>query len=540
MPRSHSRLKIRSGVCARRADTDGGFQLRAYSLILALSLSFGLPIGPNFLVAFTGDSNTTAMAGAGCALAQSSIAMAAAESGQAPSPDLNLKQDTPEPLEKVENEGIAGGASQISRLRSPESVDDNGETTTVLPALPIGGNFVVGGQGTGKETSAADSGHTQAIVLPGRANYDAAGESTTAGNFPSTATISPQGPLQLSLPNSEYILPSNSVLRGRVSETPERSPLLSGSVQTIPDGIKVDLTLQGNLNSEMSQKGSEVYAQISRDVTDSAGNKVYLPGGWVAHGFVTDRSGQKRHSGAGWAEVTFDRIISPDGKYDVPFDAKVSTKDNTVVAVTKILATDTKYMSMGAVAGGVLSFQMTGIGVAVASHGYSVAIGAAVGAGIGLFGAIRKKGPILSLYPGEHLKLTTTGSIQMPGFNLANLPSAKPKERVIGLFVQINDAKLIKDDFTEDKKARILKVNFTIANNSQREFLLNNLRVISELNEIFGPHMNSLAVKFQPLTPKSSQTLTVPFSVDAGKHQYWLLLTDSKGNEVRREPIKID
>ena len=365
-------------------------------------------------------------------------------------------------------------------------------------------------------------------------------EAAAESNLPSTASISATGPLQLSLPTNEYILPSNSVLHGRVSETPEHSPLLSGSVQTIPDGIKVDLTLQGNLNSEVSQKGSEVFAQISRDVTDSAGNKVYLPGGWVAHGFVTDRSGQKRHSGAGWAEVTFDSIRSPDGKYDIPFDAKVSTKDNTVVAVTKVLVTDTKYMSIGAVAGSVLSVQMTGLPLAIASHGYSVAIGAGVGAAIGLFGAVRKKGPILCLYPGEHLKLTTSGSIQMPGFNLANLPSAKPKERVIGLFVQINEAKLVKDDLYDDKKARILRVSFTIENNTQREFLLNNLRVISDLNEIYMPHLSMMGIKFKSLTPKSSQTLTIPFSVDAGKHKYWLLLTNAKGDEVRREAIKVD
>ncbi len=489
--------------------------MRAFALIMALSLTLGAP---------------------GAALAQSAISMVSASNeGGA---DLSLKQGEPEPLEK---EGIAGGAKQSNGLHVPGNNDDSGDSTTVLPALPTGGNFVVGGQSDDKAAAGSSAGQTsgQAIVLPGLSG-DTEGGSSTESKVPSTASVAATGPLQLSLPNNEYILPPNAVLKGRVTETPQLSPLLSGSVQTIPDGVKVDLTLQGNLNSEMSQKGSEVFAQISRDVTDSAGNKVYLPGGWVAHGYVTDRGGQKRHSGAGWAEVTFDRIISPDGKYDIPFDAKVSTKDNTVVAVTKVLATDTKYMSMGAVAGGVLSFQMTGIGVAVASHGYSVAIGAAIGAGIGLFGAVRKKGPILSLYPGEHLKLTTTGNIQMPGFNLANLPSAKPKERVIGLFVNVNDAKLVKDDFSEDKKARILKVNFTIENHSQREFLLNNLRVISELNEIFGPHMNAMAVKFAPLTPESSQTLTIPFSVDAGKHKYWLLLTDAKGNEVRREPIKID
>ena len=454
--------------------------------------------------------------------------------------DSELKQGEPEPLEKI-NAGTNAGTSSGA---------------PVLPSLSI--------EREATETPAAESNESQsqsenkslAIHMPSSdtdassTGGDTAGDSSSGVNaagmsetgLPTTASLSAGGPLQLSLPTNEYILPSanGSVLRGRVTESPERSPLLSGSVQTIPDGLKVDLTLQGNLNSEVSQKGSEVFARISTDVTDGQGNKVYLPGGWVAHGFVTQKSGQMRHGRAGWAEVTFDKIISPDGNYDVPFEAKLSTKDNTVTAVSKIIATDTKYMSIGAAAGAVLSVQMTGIPLAVASHGYSVAIGAGVGAAIGLFGAVRHKGNILNVYPGEHLKLTTTGSIQMPGFNLANLPSAKPKARVIGLYMQINQAKLIKDDTYEDKKARILRVNFTVENHSQREFLLNNVRVVSELNEIYYPHFRTMGIKYSPLVPKSSQTLTIPFSVDSGKHSYWLLLTDAAGKEVRREPIKFD
>ncbi|MBU6450434.1 MAG: hypothetical protein KGS72_01555 [Cyanobacteria bacterium REEB67] len=444
---------------------------------------------------------------------------------------LELKQGDPEPLEKGGDDDTAGGA-----VLPPLNLETDVGRSEVPVASP----------------TANASANSAAIKMPGKADdnttvAESGGDDTAAGGgltdtrgLPSTASISASGPLNLSLPTNEYILPANSVLHGRVSENPERSPLLSGSVQTIPDGLKVDLTLQGNLNSETSQKGSEVFARISTDVTDSSGNKVYLPGGWVAHGFVTDRSGQKRHGRAGWAEVTFDKIISPDGNYDIPFEAKLSTKDNTVAAVTKIIATDTKYMSIGAAAGSVLSVQMTGIPLAVASHGYSVAIGAGIGAAIGLFGAVRHKGDILSVYPGEHLKLTTAGSIQMPGFNLANLPSAKPKERVIGIFMQVNEARLEKDAFTEDKRARILRVNFTVVNHSQREFLLNNIRVISELQTIYPPHMQNLAVKYKPLVPTSSQTVTIPFSVDAGKHNYFLLLTDAKGNEVRREPIKLN
>jgi len=526
----------------------GKLIFRGFTLLSALSFSLGLPLAPSYLIAFSGHSYGLS---------------AFAETDSASNP-ITLKQGEPEPLERADGGGITGGVRQNGGSQTTATGDDDGESSSILPNMPDRGGLVVGGShnsaaGSGDQSTSASVGSGQdsanrAIRLPGDNDggesssmdgSDSAQNSTSASsseggfNQPALNTSVNVNGGQLTLPSNEFIVPAGGLLHGRVSETPERSPLLSGAIQTIPDGIKVDLTLQGNLNSEISQKGSEVFAQISRDVTDSAGNKVYLPGGWVAHGFVTARSGQKRHSGAGWAEITFDRIISPDGKYDVPFDAKLSTKDNTVVAVTKVLATDTKYMSMGAVAGGVLSVQMTGLPLAVASHGYSVAIGAAIGAGIGLAGAIRKKGPILSLYPGEHLKLTTAGSIQMPGFNLANLPSAKPKERVVGLFVQINEARMFKDTLYEDKKARVLSVNVTIENHTQREFLLNNLRVVSELNEIYGPHLSMMGVKFKPLSPTSSQTVTVPFSVDAGKHQYWLLLTDAKGEEVRREPIKI-
>jgi hypothetical protein len=423
----------------------------------------------------------------------------------------------------------------------PQPLDKDDDTAgSVLPGLKLNTSVGSGGGSAAGPAAPTDTGNggNAAIKMPGDEDSGETSEETSDNNgLPTTAKIAASGPFNLSLPTNEYILPSDSVLRGRVSETPERSPLLSGSVQTIPDGLKVDLTLQGNLNSEVSQKGSEVFARISTDVKDANGNKVYLPGGWVAHGFVTDRDSQHRHGRAGWAEVTFDKIISPDGTYDVPFEAKLSTKDNTVKAVAKIIATDTKFVSIGAAAGSVLSVQMTGIPLAVASHGYSVAIGAGIGAAIGMFGAIRHKGNILSVYPGEHLTLTTAGSIQLPGFNLANLPSAKPKERVIGMFMQINEAHLERDNFSDDKHARILRVNFAIENHTQREFLINNIVVESELQARYPMHLNALRVHYKPLIPGSSQTLSIPFSVDAGKHTYSLLLIDSKGKEVRREPI---
>ncbi|HMY55518.1 MAG TPA: hypothetical protein PK671_21315, partial [Candidatus Obscuribacter sp.] len=51
------------------------------------------------------------------------------------------------------------------------------------------------------------------------------------------------------------------VLKGSISggnNAGAPSPLLSGSLQMVPKGTTVDLTLQCHLNSELSQKGQEV------------------------------------------------------------------------------------------------------------------------------------------------------------------------------------------------------------------------------------------------------------------------------------------
>lgn len=85
-------------------------------------------------------------------------------------------------------------------------------------------------------------------------------------------------------------------LEGRVTEDEGLSPLLSNCVQDIPTGTKVDLKVCGNLNSEISRKGDEVFAQVTTNVAD--GEHVIVPGGWVAHGHVTD-VGSPKHNGRG-------------------------------------------------------------------------------------------------------------------------------------------------------------------------------------------------------------------------------------------------
>src|SRR5277367_2239407 len=224
-------------------------------------------------------------------------------------------------------------------------------------------------------------------------------------------------------------------LEGRVSEEAGLSPLLLGTVQTIPPGTKIDLKIRGDLNSEIAQKGDEIWAQVSTNIEN--GQRVFVPGGWVVHGHVTDAGSPHRNGRAGYVEVQFDKLIRPDAdpskQIELPFETKFSTHDKKLTAVTKVLMHDARFATVGAYGGALLAFQLGGIPAAISTYGIDIGVGAGIGAGIGLYGAWKKKGDILSYFPGDEMHLVTGGSITLPGFNPTAIPSAQAPAEIKNL-----------------------------------------------------------------------------------------------------------
>lgn len=328
--------------------------------------------------------------------------------------------------------------------------------------------------------------------------------------------------------------PGADLLRGRVTAT--QSPFLYGSVETVPKGTKLDLTLMGNLNSEMSQKGDEIFARVAVDLKD--GEHVLLPSNWYLHGIVSDVKSQRRLGRDGYVDVEFDKLVSPDGQYEVPFAAKFSTADNQLKAVAKVLAIDTGYVTEGAVGGAILSVQLTGVPLAVATHGYSVAIGAAAGAGIGALGALKRKGKIASLYPSDEMHLTVASPLTLPGFNPDALASRTPHEKLKNLDLTVLSSHFGKDPFG-DAHSRLLVLDVKVDNHSAREYSFFDLAVVSDYNQRYYPFlMGGLSSWKKRVLPNSAAQGTISFSVDSPKHKYWLVLLDKKNRqELTRVPI---
>ncbi len=326
-------------------------------------------------------------------------------------------------------------------------------------------------------------------------------------------------------------------LQGGVSEYV--SPIIEDAPpQVVPEGTSVNLTLNTTVNSEVSQVGDQVVGAVSMDVKDK--DKVVLPGQWFVLGKVTRVEGQRRLGRNGYVEVKFDKLVSPDGKYVIPVDASVSTGESTAKTVAKHLVTDTRMVSQGAVGGALMSVQLTGIPLAVASHGYSVAIGAGAGATIGLIAALWRKGKISTNFTGEAAKFRVVAPISLPTFNPNALPSAEPEpNKLANLDIVVKKARFQPDQYG-DKRSRLLRVEFALDNRTNKEFSLANLVVMSDTKVLYYPSlgMTNIAMRSKKVSPNTSEQAAMTFDVASPKHKYWLVLLD-QGNstEVTRVPV---
>jgi hypothetical protein len=328
------------------------------------------------------------------------------------------------------------------------------------------------------------------------------------------------------------ILSSPTLLKGRATAT--QSPFLEGKAESLPEGTLVTVQMSCHLNSQVSRKGDEILGRIAADTTN--GEHVILPAGWFIHGLVTDVEGRHRLGRAGYVDVEFDKIISPQGDYELPFKAKFSTHDNKLTAISKIMAVDSGYVGYGALGGAICAVQFGGIGTAIATYGLSVAGGAAIGSTLGLIGSLKRKGDISSIFPGDVITMDVAEPISLPVFDPRLL--VHPVEHVASdIHLSIDKVKFSKDPLG-DRKARLLTVNLTIDNRSPKQLSFDQLMVMSDhsLNP-YPPYLgrSNFSRLKEKVSPQSHTSSELTFSVDSPKYKYFLVLMDSsRSKELSR------
>ena len=300
--------------------------------------------------------------------------------------------------------------------------------------------------------------------------------------------------------------------------------LYTGKTETLEKRDVIEMTVSQVLDGTFSLEGDEFFAEVTSDVIGDKG--VIIPKGTVAHGTITQTSEAKRLGRDGYLNLSFDYLVTPDGR-EIPIEGKMSTKLHPLKAATKIVATDIGYTAVGGVAGGLFALQALGIEAAIASQGYTLAGGAALGGTIGLGMSLYRKGKKVLIAPGDEIKVRILSDVELPVYKDEAL-----KQHEInfpGLDIRIANILYEKDPFGE---VNTITLSLSISNMSKKAFSGMDLALVNDYNAVFNPSIfGDTKLLFSQFKPGDRFAGKISFAVNNIKQSYWLIVNDRATNK---------
>ena len=317
-------------------------------------------------------------------------------------------------------------------------------------------------------------------------------------------------------------------LHGSVSETDvyqyDDSRLFTGKIETLERRDVINMTVSQVLDSSISMEGDEFFAEVTSDVYGDKG--IIIPKGTKAHGRIELITGNKRLGRSASLNLSFDYLVTPDGR-EIPIEGKMSTKLHPVAETAKIVAQDVGYTVGGGAVGSIMALQWLGWEAAIASHGYTIAGGAAIGGAIGLGAALIRKGGEVLIAPGDQIKVKISTSVDLPVYK----EEALKKEEIIykGLNIHINNVKHEKDPFGN---ANTLTLSLLISNMSDKTLSGFDMALENDYGVKFSPSIfGNTKLMFRQIKPGDRLIADVSFSVDNLNRDFWLVFFDRRNGE---------
>lgn len=327
---------------------------------------------------------------------------------------------------------------------------------------------------------------------------------------------------------NNLVFASGEVFQGHAEFDDEYSQLdkelYTGKTETLEKRDTIEMTVSQVIDGSFSFEGDEFFAEVTSDVLGDKG--VVVPKGTVAHGIIKDSGSAKRLGRDGYIDLTFDYLVTPDGR-EIPIEGKMSTKLHPIKAATKIVATDIGYTAGGAVLGGIFAAQALGVEAAIASQGYTLAGGAAVGAGVGLGMALYRKGKDVLISPGDEIKVRILSDVDLPVYREEALQ--QKEQKYPGLDIRIANILYEKDPFGE---VNTLTLSVSISNMSDKSFSGMDLALVNDYNTVFNPSIfGDTKLVFSQFKPGDRKAGKISFAVNNVKHSYWLIVNDRTTNK---------
>ena len=321
------------------------------------------------------------------------------------------------------------------------------------------------------------------------------------------------------------------ILRGSVMETVEQplpTQTFTGEYKKIDEKQVIELTVDKVIDTNFSIEGDEFFAKVTNDVGK---NGVVLPKGTVAHGIIYQTKEAKRLGRNGSISLNFDYLITPDGR-KIPIEGGMSTKLNPVKEFGKIVATDVGYTTVGGLVGGWYALNLFGLEAAIASQGYTVTGGAAIGGTVGLAMSLWRKGKNALITPGDQIKIKLKTAVTLPVYKDEALLQEEMKYD--GFNVEITNVQYEKDPFGEPNT---ITLTLKIENLSDKTFSGMDITLSNEFNQVFYPSVfGNTNLMFEQIKVGDRLIGKISFSVHDVKGTYWLTFKDRL---TKKELVKI-
>ncbi|MBO6271412.1 hypothetical protein J6O48_01380 [bacterium] len=321
-----------------------------------------------------------------------------------------------------------------------------------------------------------------------------------------------------------FIFPLSSnadIIRGGIQENVDfdlPSDVYTGEFKEIDKHDVIEMTVEQVIDGNISLEGDEFFAKITSDVGK---NGVVLPKGTLAHGIITQSGDPKRLGRDGFVSLRFDYLVTPDGRH-IPIEGGMSTKMHPLKQFGKIVATDAGYTAVGGVAGGWFALNTLGIEAAIASHGYTIAGGAAIGGTIGLVMSLYRKGKNALITPGDQIKIRLKTPVELPVYRDEAL--IQEELEYPGFTVHITNVKYEKDPFGEPNT---IKLSLRVENLSDKTFSGMDITLTNDMKQVFYPSVfGDTGLMFKQIQPGDRIIGDISFAVNDVKGVYWLTFRD--------------
>jgi hypothetical protein len=205
---------------------------------------------------------------------------------------------------------------------------------------------------------------------------------------------------------------SPMVLQGAITYAVPMGTPIKLKLATVPSHpiSLMDRDMEGNLYP--ARLNQQITARTTEDIFID--NNRIIPEGTILHGSVSKILPPRRVYRQGSLELSFDYLVTPDGK-KFAFRAEANNaKKSTAQTKAKGFGIIAAHAAGGAIVGAMVAYQIFGLEKTISMHGYNIAAGAAGGALIATGYAVMRKGPKASLEPGDDLNMVIDTDLLMP------------------------------------------------------------------------------------------------------------------------------